>query len=136
MKMSGEYLVPASRDVVWAALNDPEVLKGCLVGCEKLDKVSDTAFEAVLAAKVGPIKAKFSGAVKLSELDPPNSYLITGEGKGGTAGVAKGSARVRLKDGESVDVTVLDYAVDARLGGKLAQMGFPRHRTCRQTDGR
>jgi carbon monoxide dehydrogenase subunit G len=121
MQMSGEYRIPALRQVVWDALNDPEVLKGCLSGCERLDKLSDTAFDAVVTTKVGPIKATFTGAVELSDMDPPNAYVISGEGKGGAAGFAKGSAKVNLR--EDGGVTVLGYTVEARLGGKLGQMG-------------
>lgn len=120
MEMSGEYRITASREAVWDSLNDPEVLKSCLSGCERLDKISDTAFEGVVTFKVGPIKATFKGAIKLSEVDPPNAYVISGEGKGG-AGFAKGSAKVQLNDDGGV--TVLRYTVDARLGGKLGQMG-------------
>ncbi len=121
MEMSGEYRIRAPLQVVWDSLNDPRMLKSCLRGCERLDKLSDTAFAAILVIKVGPIKATFAADIKLSEIDPPNAYVISGEGKGGSAGFAKGSAKVRL----SVDdgVTVLAYTVDARLGGKLAQMG-------------
>lgn len=121
MEMSGEYRIPAPRQAVWDSLNDPEVLKSCLSGCERLDRISDTAFEGVVTFKVGPIKATFKGAIELSEIDPPNGYVISGEGKGGAAGFAKGSATVRLSD--DGDLTVLRYAIDARLGGKLGQMG-------------
>jgi carbon monoxide dehydrogenase subunit G len=121
MKMSGEELIPASRQQVWTALNDPEVLKRCIPGCEEIKKTSPTEFEARVVAKVGPVKAGFSGAVTLSDLDPPNSYVITGEGKGGAAGFAKGGAKVNLEDAEGG--TRLRYDVDAQVGGKLAQIG-------------
>jgi carbon monoxide dehydrogenase subunit G len=121
MEMSGEYRIAAPRQVVWDSLNDRRVLKSCLGGCERLDKLSDRAFDAVVTAKVGPVKATFTGAVELSDVDPPNAYVISGEGKGGAAGFAKGSATVRLRDDDGV--TVLGYTVDARLGGKLGQMG-------------
>ena len=121
MEMSGEYRIPAPRQTVWNSLNDPAVLKSCLSGCERLDKISDTAFEGVVTFKVGPIKATFKGAIELSEIDPPNAYVISGEGKGGAAGFAKGSAKVRLSDDGAI--TVLGYTAAARLGGKLGQMG-------------
>lgn len=121
MEMSGEYRIPAPRQVVWDSLNDPEVLKRCLSGCERLDKLSDTAFDAVVTARVGPVKATFTSTIKLSDVDPPNAYVISGEGKGGAAGFAKGSARVWLSDDDGV--TVLGYTVDVRLGGKLGRMG-------------
>jgi carbon monoxide dehydrogenase subunit G len=121
MDMTGEYKIEASRDKVWAALNDPDVLKKCIPGCERIEKTSDTSFTADVVAKVGPVKAKFSGNVTMSDLDPPNGYTISGEGKGGVAGFASGGAKVRLEaDG---DATVLKYEVNAKVGGKLAQIG-------------
>ena len=105
-----------------AKLNDPVVLKQCVPGCEQLDKVSDSEFQAVAVIKVGPVKARWKGKVRLSDLDPPNSYRISGEGSGGVAGFAKGGALVRLEV-EGPDVTVLHYDVDAQIGGKLAQLG-------------
>jgi len=122
MDMTGEYRIPAPRERVWAALNDPETLKASLPGCESLEKVSATQFVATVVAKVGPVKAKFNGNVELSNLNPPESYTIAGEGKGGAAGFAKGSADVRLAE-EAVDVTVLAYTARADVGGKLAQLG-------------
>jgi carbon monoxide dehydrogenase subunit G len=121
MTMSGEYQIAAPREVVWAKLNDPEVLKACIPGCESLDKLSDTEFQAVAVTKIGPVKAKFKGKVRLSDLDPPNGYKISGEGEGGVAGFAKGGAVVALqpKDGG----TLLTYNVEAQIGGKLAQIG-------------
>jgi uncharacterized protein len=121
MDMTGEYRIPASRETVWKALNDPEVLKQCIPGCEELEKKSDTEFAAKVTAKVGPVKAKFGGAVKMSDLDPPNGYTISGEGTGGAAGFAKGGAKVALKQ-DGTD-TVLSYTVNATVGGKLAQIG-------------
>ncbi len=121
MKMSGEELIPAPRERVWAALNDPEVLKQAIPGCEKIEKTSPTAMTATVVAKVGPVKAKFGGNVTLSKLNPPESYHIAGEGKGGAAGFAKGAAEVRLAEAEGG--TLLSYDVDARVGGKLAQIG-------------
>ena len=122
MDMTGEYRIPASRDQVWAALNDPAILKASLPGCESLDRVSDHEFAATVAAKVGPVRAKFNGQVTLSDLNPPESYKISGEGKGGAAGFAKGGAEVRLVE-ESAEVTVLSYTARADVGGKLAQLG-------------
>ena len=121
MTMSGEVALPAAREVVWAKLNDPEILKICIPGCEQLDKISDTEFQAVAVNKIGPVKAKFKGKVTLSDLDPPNGYKISGQGDGGVAGFAKGGAVVTLapKDGG----TLLSYNVEAQIGGKLAQIG-------------
>jgi len=122
MKMTGEEVIAAPRQAVWDALNDPEILKQAITGCQEIKKKSDTEFEAKVVAKVGPVKASFTGDVKLSKLNPPRSYVITGEGKGGVAGFAKGGATVRLSDtGDSA--TKLSYDVDAQVGGKLAQIG-------------
>lgn len=121
MEMSGEYRIPAPRETVWAALNDPEVLKACIPGCESLEKTSDTEMTAAVTTKVGPVKAKFTGAVTLSNIRPPEGYTISGEGKGGVAGFAKGGADVALEaDG---DGTILRYTAKAQVGGKLAQLG-------------
>ena len=121
MDMTGEHQINAPRAAVWAALNDPAILKQSITGCEELTRTSDNAFEAQVVAKVGPVKAKFSGKVTLSDLDPPNGYKISGEGEGGVAGFAKGGATVGLaeKDGG----TLLSYNVEAQIGGKLAQLG-------------
>jgi uncharacterized protein len=121
MEMHGEMRIPAPRDQVWAKLNDPETLKACIPGCQSVDKVSDTEFTAKLTAKVGPVKANFSGKVTLTDLNPPESYTITGEGTGGVAGFAKGSAKVSLDDAGAE--TVMRYGVQAQVGGKLAQIG-------------
>jgi carbon monoxide dehydrogenase subunit G len=121
MDMTGEYRIPAPREQVWAALNDPETLKASLPGCQSLEKVSDQEFAATVVAKVGPVRAKFNGNVTLSNLNPPESYTISGEGKGGAAGFAKGGADVRLLD--EGEVTVLTYTAKADVGGKLAQLG-------------
>lgn len=121
MDMSGEQRIEAPRDVVWAALNDPEILRKCIPGCQELDKHSDTEMTAVAVIKVGPVSAKFQGAVTLSDLDPPNGYRITGEGQGGVAGFAKGSAEVGLTADD--DATILRYSVTAQIGGKLSQLG-------------
>lgn len=121
MQMHGEHRIEASREAVWAALNDPEMLRQSIPGCESLDKISDTEFKAKVTSKVGPVSIKFAAQIMLSELDPPNGYTISGEGKGGPAGSAKGAAKVRLEtDG---DATILSYDIDAKLGGKLAQLG-------------
>ena len=121
MDMTGEYRIPAPRRKVWEALNDPEILKQCIPGCEEIQKLSDTEMTAKVRAKVGPVSAHFGGKVTLSELDPPNGYKISGEGSGGVAGFAKGGATVSLseKDGG----TLLTYNVEAQIGGKLAQLG-------------
>ena len=121
MKMSGKQLIPASREAVWAALNDPVILKQSIAGCTDLDKKSATEFAAKVTAKVGPVKANFTGDVKLSKLKPPQSYVISGQGKGGAAGFAKGGATVKLEEQDGQ--TLLTYDVDAQVGGKLAQIG-------------
>ena len=121
MDIKGEYLIPMPREAVWAALNDVAVLKQAIPGCETLTRRSDTEIDAVVTAKVGPVKASFKGQVTLSDLDPPNGYTIRGEGKGGVAGFAKGGAKVRLVDAPGG--TLLLYDVEASVGGKLAQIG-------------
>ena len=121
MTMSGEQQLTASRDKVWAALNDPAVLKACIPGCETLDVTGENEFVAVATNKIGPVKARFKGKVRLTDLDPPNSYKISGEGDGGIAGFAKGGAKVSLSDKDGG--TLLTYDVEAQIGGKLAQLG-------------
>jgi carbon monoxide dehydrogenase subunit G len=121
MTMNGEVQLAAPRDVVWAKLNDPEVLKACIPGCEELEKVSDTEFRATARMKVGPVSARFKGRVTLSDLDPPKGYRISGEGEGGVAGFAKGGASVALAERDGG--TALTYDVEAQIGGKLAQLG-------------
>ncbi len=121
MDLSGEYRIPASREAVWRALNDPAVLQRCIPGCEELKKISDTEFSAKVTSKIGPVRAKFTGKVTLSDLDPPKSYTISGEGQGGAAGFAKGGATITLA--EDGDGTVLTYTAVAQVGGKLAQIG-------------
>lgn len=121
MEMSGEYRIAAPRAQVWAALNDPEVLRQAIPGCQELEKTSDTEFTAKVRAKVGPVSATFSGKVSLSDINPPESYTIAGEGQGGAAGFAKGSAEIRLT--EAGGATVLNYEAKAQVGGKLAQIG-------------
>ena len=122
MQMQDSQRIPASKAKVWAALNDPEVLKKCIPGCQSLEMSSPTEMTATVVFKVGPVKATFGGKVTLSDLDPPNSYRISGEGTGGVAGFAKGGASVKL-EAESSEVTILHYEVDAQIGGKLAQLG-------------
>jgi carbon monoxide dehydrogenase subunit G len=121
MDMTGEVRLPAPRETVWRALNDPDVLKQAIPGCEEIQKLSDTEMTARVAAKVGPVSARFTGKVTLSDLDPPNGYTISGEGQGGVAGFAKGGAQVSLKD--DTGGTMLSYKVNAQVGGKLAQIG-------------
>lgn len=121
MEMTDTQIIRAPRDVVWAALNDPEVLKACIPGCESVEKLSDTELAAKVTLRIGPVKASFTGKVTLSNLDPPNGYTISGEGQGGVAGHARGGADINLEeDGEN---TNLHYAVKAEVGGKIAQLG-------------
>ena len=121
MDMNGEYRIPAPRQRVWEALNDPDTLGRCIPGCESIQKTGDNAMSAVVQAKVGPVSARFTGEVTLEDIDPPNGYTIRGEGKGGVAGFAKGTAKVALAD--DGDGTLLTYNVEAQVGGKLAQVG-------------
>src|SRR6516164_3624325 len=121
MTMNGEVELPASREVVWAKLNDPDVLKACIPGCEEMERTDEGGFRAVAKVKVGPVSARFKGKVTLSDLDPPNGYKISGEGEGGVAGFAKGGATVKLSDKNGG--TLLTYDVEAQIGGKLAQLG-------------
>ncbi len=121
MDLTGEYKIPAPRAKVWDALNDAAILKQCIDGCEELNKEGDNAFTAKVTAKVGPVKAKFAGKVTLENIDPPNGYTIRGEGQGGVAGFAKGSADVKLVDDGAG--TLLTYLARAEVGGKLASVG-------------
>jgi carbon monoxide dehydrogenase subunit G len=121
MDFSGEYRIPASRQKVWEALNDPAILQQAIPGCESLEKTSDTELKATVRMRVGPVSAKFGGKVTLSDFDPPNSYRISGEGQGGAAGFAKGGAVVKLADDGGG--TILTYTADAQVGGKIAQVG-------------
>ena len=121
LEMSGEYVLPQSRETVYAALNDAEILKKCIPGCEELEKVSDNEFAAVVKLSVGPVSARFKGKVRLEDLDPPNGYRIAGEGEGGVAGFAKGGASVQLT--EVPEGTQLTYKAEANVGGKIAQLG-------------
>ena len=120
MDMTGEFHIPAPRATVWKALNDPDILKRSIAGCEELEKTSDTEFTAKVTAKVGPVKARFTGKVTLSDLDPPNGYKITGEGQGGAAGFAKGSAEVHLEpEGDGTLLTYQPYGVPGLLMADL-----------------
>ena len=121
MEMTGEYKIPAPREKVWDALNDPEILAKCIPGCQELNKDSETELSATVKSKVGPVSATFKGKVTLSEIDAPNGYRISGEGSGGVAGFAKGGAEVKLAEDDGN--TVLTYVADAQVGGKLAQIG-------------
>jgi uncharacterized protein len=123
MDLTGEYKIAAPREAVWKALNDPEILKQAIPGCEEIQKLSDTEMTAKVTARVGPVKASFAGKVTLSDLDPPNGYKISGEGQGGVAGFARGGADVRLKPDETGAGTILTYTANAAVGGKLAQIG-------------
>jgi hypothetical protein len=121
MRMSAEQRVPATQQVVWEALNDPEVLRRSIPGCESVERTGDNELAAAVTAKVGPVKARFNGKIILNDIDPPSGYRLAGEGDGGAAGFAKGGATVTLEpDG---DATLLKYEVEATIGGKLAQIG-------------
>lgn len=122
LNMSGEFVLPADRKTVWAKLNDPAVLKACIPGCEEFEADGENTFKAVAKVKIGPVGARFRGTVTLSEIDPPNSYRIQGQGDGGISGFAKGGARVRLEDADGGQ-TKLIYDVEAEVGGKIAQLG-------------
>jgi uncharacterized protein len=121
LTMTGEVDLPAPQQVVWARLNDPEVLKACIPGCQSLEKTSDTSFEAVAKIKIGPVSATFKGNVVLTDIDAPHGYTISGEGQGGIAGFAKGAAKVHLVPQEGG--TRMTYEVEAQVGGKIAQLG-------------
>lgn len=121
MEMSGEQLIPASQADTWAALNDPEILKACVPGCESIERIADNEYQVLMVARIGPVSAKFKGKLNLSDLKPPHSYAIAFEGQGGAAGFGKGSAQVQLAPGG--EGTTLSYQVKANVGGKLAQIG-------------
>lgn len=121
MDMTGSYRIGAPRDAVWDALNDVEVLKLCIPGCEEIEQTSPTMMTAKVVQKIGPVKAKFDGAIELLNIDAPGSYTIRGEGQGGVAGFAKGAADVTLS--EEGGETVLDFVAEAQVGGKLARLG-------------
>ena len=122
MEMTGEYTIPAKRSEVWKALNNPDILKECIPGCTELEAIDAQHLKATVALKIGPVSAKFKGEVELSDIIEPKSYRIYGEGKGGAAGFAKGGANVDLEELDENN-TVLRYEVDAKIGGKLAQLG-------------
>jgi carbon monoxide dehydrogenase subunit G len=122
MQMNDSQRIPASKQKVWTALNNPDILKQCIPGCQSLELSAPNEMTATVVLRVGPVKATFGGKVTLSDLDPPNSYRISGEGSGGIAGFAKGGATVSLSE-ESAEVTILAYQVEAQIGGKLAQLG-------------
>jgi carbon monoxide dehydrogenase subunit G len=122
MELTNTRIVPAPPSAVWAALNDPAILKECLPGCESLERAGENAFQAVMATRVGPVSARFTGRVTMSDIDPPNAYTLHFEGQGGAAGFARGEARITLApDGDRQ--TSLHYAAKAQVGGKLAQIG-------------
>ena len=123
MDLKGEYLIPAPIDKVWEELNNPESLKNAIKGCETLEKISDTEFNAKVKAKIGPVSALFTGSVTLTEINPPNSYVISGTGKGGVAGFAKGNVKIVLTEDNDKNKTKLVYDGNAQVGGKLAQVG-------------
>ena len=122
MELTNTRIVPAPPSAVWAALNDPAILKECLPGCESLERAGDNAFQAVMATRVGPVSARFTGRVTMSDIDPPNAYTLHFEGQGGAAGFARGEARITLAP-EGSRQTSLHYAAKAQVGGKLAQIG-------------
>ena len=121
MEISGEYQIDSSRETVWQALNDPEMLKKCIPGCESLEKVSDTELKATVMAAIGPVRARFNTRLSLENLKPPESYTLAGESKAGVAGFGRGSADVTLTENEGG--TLLRYTADFKVGGKLAQVG-------------
>lgn len=121
MQLTGTERIQAPRAAVWQALNDPEILKNCIPGCESIELTSPTEMKAKVGLRLGPIKANFEGKVTLSDIDPPNGYTISGEGSGGPAGGAKGSAKVKLT--EDAGATLLDYSVESQVSGKIAQLG-------------
>ena len=121
MKMNGTRLLPAPQQEVWEKLNDVETLKRCIPGCQSLEQVGENQLKATVGLKIGPVNAKFNGQVELSDMNPPNSYRISGSGKGGPAGSASGGADVKLEPAEGG--TLLTYDVDAKVAGKIAQLG-------------
>lgn len=121
MEMSSVQNVPAPPDRVWAALNDPQLLKACITGCESIEPLEDNAYKVAMSVRIGPVSAKFNGKIILQDINPPESYTINFEGQGGMAGFAKGTARVKLSpEGEA---TSLAYTASAQIGGRLAQIG-------------
>jgi len=119
--MSGEERIPATQDQTWAALNDPEILKACVPGCESIERMAENEYQVLMVARIGPVSAKFKGKLQLADLNPPSSYAIAFEGQGGAAGFGKGSAQVQLAPEDAG--TLLSYQVKASVGGKLAQIG-------------
>src|SRR3546814_1909394 len=122
MNMTGEVPLPASRETVWEKLNDPEVLKLCIPGCQSLERTEEGGFAAVAKLKIGPVSATFRGKVELTDLDPPNGYRISGSGDGGIAGNARGGAKVSLSAAPE-GFCLLSYEAEASIGGKIAQLG-------------
>jgi carbon monoxide dehydrogenase subunit G len=126
MELKGERFIPATREQVWKALNDPAVLKECVVGCESIEPSGENAYVVLMTARVGPVSAKFKGRITLSDLNPPTSYTLAFDGQGGVAGFGKGSANIALKDATDASGTrgtLLNYSARAQVGGKLAQIG-------------
>jgi len=123
MEMTSTRTVPAPVDTVWTALNDPEILKGCVPGCDLIERDGENAYRVAMAAKVGPVSAKFAGRLELADIDPPRGYTLSFDSQGGAAGFAKGEARVALAPAENGAATALSYTVKAQVGGKLAQIG-------------
>ena len=121
MKIEGEYTVPADTETVWRDLNDPDVLLDCIPGCESIEQIDDDQYECVITNKIGPVKATFKSVLNILNANPPHSYTLAGEGKGGPAGFGKGSADVELVEVEGG--TTLKYAAEVTIGGKLAQVG-------------
>src|ERR1700712_3462709 len=121
MEIAGTQLIPAARLAVWDALNDPAVLKRCLPGCESVERTSAEEFKVIVAAAIGPLRARFNGVLRMTEAQPPRSCVMVFEGQGGAVGFGQGSARVALR--EQGGATVLDYNAQAQVGGKLAQIG-------------
>ncbi len=121
MEIKGEYQIASSREDVWLALNDPEMLKKCIPGCESLEKISETELTAKVMASIGPVRARFNTKISLENLNPPESYTLVGESKAGVAGFGRGAAYVTLTEND--DGTLLTYSADFKVGGKLAQVG-------------
>ena len=135
MKLEGSYIINASKEEVWLAMNNPEILQASIPGCESLEKLSETQFTAIVKAKIGPVKASFTGEVSLENLNPPHSYTLTGEGKGGLAGFASGAADITLSEHD--EGTELQYEVEAQVGGvewlplRRVCVRCPLHAACR-----
>jgi carbon monoxide dehydrogenase subunit G len=123
LELAQRVRIPVAQSIVWSALNDPVILKNCLLGCQSFDRTGENSFEVMLVAKVGPVKATFNGAVTLNDVKPPESYRISGSGKGGVAGFARGGAEVYLESIDNSAETLMSYQVTASVGGKLAQVG-------------